>query len=122
MKTTDKCYDPTIIRSVTLQLKTFLLGDKFYLRSFSDWDENIRDWLAQKENIDLNHEHLVVIESLRKNYTNYNKHPAVRMVTTELTNQLGADKGSVKYFHNLFPGGIHQAFLIAGLPMMDSCC
>ncbi len=112
MKTTDKCYDPTINRPVTLQSKTFLLGDKFYLRNFSDWVENI----------DLNHEHLVVIEFLRKNYTNYNKHPVVRMVTTELTNRLGADKGSVKYFHNLFPGGIHQAFLIAGLPMMDSCC
>jgi sulfur relay (sulfurtransferase) DsrC/TusE family protein len=44
------------------------------------------------------------------------------MVTTELNNQLGAEKGSVRYFHTLFPGGIHQAFLIAGLPMMDSCC
>lgn len=117
-----KCFDPTITRSVTLKSKKYLLGDKFYLKIFSDWDENIRDWLAQKENTELTSEHLAVIEFLRKSYSSNNRHPAARMVTTELAKQLGGDKGSVKYFHSLFPGGIHQAFLIAGLPMMDSCC
>lgn len=117
-----KCFDPTISRSVTLKSKTYLLGDKFYLRNFSDWDENIRDWLAQKEDTELTSEHLVVIGFLRNSYSRNNRHPAVRMVTTELTNRLSADKGSVRYFHNLFPGGIHQAFLISGLPMIDSCC
>ena len=117
-----KCFDPTITRSVTLQSKNYLLGDKFYLKNFSDWDENIRDWLAQKENTELTSEHLIVIEFLRKSYSSNNRHPAVRMVTTELAKRLGGDKSLVKYFHSLFPGGIHQAFLIAGLPMMDSCC
>ena len=57
-----KCFDPTINRSVTLILKNYLLGDKFYLKNISDWDENIRDWLAEKENTELTSEHLIVIE------------------------------------------------------------
>jgi tRNA 2-thiouridine synthesizing protein E len=117
-----KCFDPTITRSVTLKSKSYLLDDKFYLKKFSDWDENIQDWLAQKGNIELTSEHLIVIEFLRKSYSNNNRHPAVRTVTTELAKRSGGKKGSVKYFHSLFPGGIHQALLIAGLPMMDSCC
>jgi TusE/DsrC/DsvC family sulfur relay protein len=117
-----KCFDPTTTRSITLESKTYLLGDKYYLKNFDDWDEYIRDWLSQKEGTELTFEHLIVIDFLRKSFGSNNRHPAVRMVTTELNNQLGAGKGSVRYFHTLFPGGIHQAFLIAGLPMMDSCC
>jgi len=117
-----KCFDPTVTRSVTLDSKTYLLGDKFYLKNFSDWDEAIMSWLAQKEDIELTPEHLIAIEFLRKSYSSNNRHPSVRMATTELAKQLGGDKGLVKYFHHLFPGGIHQAYLIAGLPMMDSCC
>lgn len=100
----------------------YLLGDKYYLKNFSDWDETLRDWLSQKEGVELTIEHLIVIDFLRKSFSGNNRHPAVRMVTAELSNRLGAEKGSVKYFHTLFSGGIHQAFMIAGLPMMDSCC
>lgn len=117
-----KCFDPTITRTVSIKAKTYLLGDKLYLKNFSDWDEIIRHWLAQQEGLKLTSERLIVIDFLRRSYSKNNRHPVVRMVTSELGNQLGRDKGSVKYFHNLFPGGIHQAFLIAGLPMMDSCC
>jgi len=46
----------------------------------------------------------------------------IRKITEELAKQFGQEKGTIKYFHALFLGGIHQAFLIAGLPMQDSCC
>lgn len=118
----NECFNPNITRSITLESKTYLFGDKYYLKNFSSWDENIRDWLSKKEGLELTKEHLTVIDFLRKSFSDSNKHPAVRMVTAELNSRLGAEKGSVKYFHTLFPGGIHQAFMIAGLPMMDSCC
>ena len=117
-----KCVDPCVIRSVTLESKTYLVNDKNYLKNFHDWDERIRDWLASAEQIDLSPEHIHIIELLRKLYFHNSKHPVLRMITADMTARFGAEKGTVKYFHSLFPGGIHQAFLVAGLPMQDSCC
>jgi TusE/DsrC/DsvC family sulfur relay protein len=117
-----KCFDPSISRTVTIGEKIYFTNDRYYLVNFSDWDEQIRDWLASKENIILEPEHHCVIQFLRANYTRTKSHPVVRTVTAELKEQFGKDKGSVKFFHSLFPLGLHQAFLIAGLPMQDSCC
>lgn len=116
------CVDPCIVRSVALGGKTYLVNDKNYLKNFYDWDEPIRDWLASAEQIELSPEHLYVIELLRRLYSGSTRHPVLRMITTEMAGRFGAEKGTVKYFHRLFPGGIHQAFLVAGLPMQDSCC
>ena len=117
-----KCVDPCIIKSVTLENKTYLVNDKNYLKNFHDWDERIRDWLASAEQVELSPEHIHIIELLRRLYAQNSKHPVLRMITTDMTGRFGAEKGTVKYFHSLFPGGIHQAFLVAGLPMQDSCC
>lgn len=117
-----KCVDPCIVKSITLGNETYLVNDKNYLKKFADWDERIRDWLASAERIELNAEHLHIIELLRKLYAKSGKHPVLRMITTEMAARFGAEKGTVKYFHSLFPGGIHQAFVVAGLPMQDSCC
>ena len=117
-----KCFDPKISRTISLDSKDYLLNDKFYLKNFTTWDTNIRDWLASQEKIELGEEHHYVINFLRDYFTKAKVHPAVRTITFELKKQFGVDKGTVKYFHTLFPGGIHQAFLISGLPMVDSCC
>lgn len=117
-----KCFDPTINRTISLGSKEYFLNDMFYLKDFFSWDENIRDWLAEKEIIELKLEHHFVIDVLRQDYVEKGVHPVIRTATYELGKKFGAEKGTVKYFHNLFPGGIHQAFLIAGIPMQDSCC
>lgn len=117
-----ECYDPAIKRTITLGSKKYLLNDKFYLQDFSTWDEEIRDWLADKEDIELHPEHHFVIKVLRNSYAKKNVHPVIRTITSELKKQFGTEKGTVKYFHSLYPGGIHQAYLIAGIPMQDSCC
>ena len=77
---------------------------------------------AEKANLELHREHLAVIEFLRESYRRDKRHPVIRMVTSNLAHSFAKEKGTVKYFHTLFPGGIHQAFLVAGLPMQDSCC
>lgn len=117
-----KCFDPQESRVLNLGGKEYLLNDKFYVRNFSDWDERLRDRLALQENIALSEEHCFAIDCLRDYYSRLKVHPVIRTITSELQKRYGAEKGSLKYFHTLFPGGIHQAFLIAGLPMVDSCC
>ena len=117
-----KCFDPNVKKIIDLGTRKYLLNDKNYLVNFSDWDEQIRDWLASNEKITLNEEHLFVIDFLRKLFSQNRQHPVLRMATVEVNKQYGSEKGTIKYFHSLFPGGIHQAFLIAGLPMQDSCC
>jgi len=117
-----KCFNPSITREVTLDSEKYAVNDKYYLKNFSDWDQQIRDWLAERENLELGPEHTVVIAFLRKAFEQNKRHPVVRMITTELSDQFGNEQVTIKYFHNLFLEGIHQAYLVAGLPMQDSCC
>lgn len=76
-----KCVDPCLTRTVTVKGRTYLLNDKNYLRQFSDWDEQLRDWLAASENLTLREEHLYVVGLLRSLFAESKKHPVVRMVT-----------------------------------------
>ena len=117
-----KCVDPCITQCIALGAKSYVVNDKNYLKNFADWDEKIRDWLASAEKIELTPEHLYIIDLLRRLFAKNQKHPVLRMVTTDITNRFGAERGTIQFFHSLFPKGLHQAFLIAGLPMQDSCC
>ena len=102
--------------------KRYELNNKGYLLNMSQWDESILKWFADKESVKITPDHHTVIEILRKYFTEHNLHPAVRTITSAMNQSLGQEKANLKYFHKLFPGGIHQAFKIAGLPMQDSCC
>lgn len=117
-----KCFDPTVTRKVKIGEKTYVTNDKYYLIDYLDWDEQFRDWCASKENIKLTAEHHQILQFIRESFACRKVQPVVRTVTAELKQQFGAEKGSVQYFHVLFPLGIHQAYLLAGLPMLDSCC
>ncbi|NNK56915.1 MAG: TusE/DsrC/DsvC family sulfur relay protein [Desulfofustis sp.] len=118
----EACFNPEIRREVRLTDKTYLVNDRYYLIDFSAWDEQLRDWLAEKTDLELQPEHLAVIDFLRESYRQNKRHPVIRTVTSDLARRYATEKGTVKYFHTLFPGGIHQAYLLAGLPMQDSCC
>lgn len=117
-----KCFDPKVVRTIELEKKKYVMNDRFYLVNFHDWDPQIQDWLADREGLSLTEEHLHILRFLRTAFSESQKHPTIRMVTGDLSRLFGSAKGTVKYFHTLFPGGIHQAFLVAGLPMQDSCC
>lgn len=102
--------------------KRYELNKKGYLLDMSQWDGDILDWFAGQEGIDIGPDHHAVIMLLRNYFAEHKLHPALRTITTGMGESLGAAKANVKYFHQLFPGGIHQAFKIAGIPMQDSCC
>lgn len=117
-----ECFNPEISREIEISSKKYLLNDRYYLLDFHCWDEEVRKWLANKEGIALSSEHLHAINHLRDNFEQTKRHPVIRVVTSELARKFGSKKGTTKYFHTLFPKGIHQAYLIAGIPMQDSCC
>ena len=87
-----KCFDPNITRTVSLESKKYLLNDRFYLVEIADWNEEIRDWLATKEEIVLMPEHFFIIDFIRKDFLNKKVHPVVRAVTVEMKKQFGVKK------------------------------
>ena len=107
---------------IELNGKQYELNCKGFLVDISSWDTQLRDWLAEQEKIILSDDHHVVIDFLRRYFEENNEHPVVRMITAEMVEKLGREKGTVKYFHTLFSAGIHQAYKVAGLPMKHSCC
>jgi TusE/DsrC/DsvC family sulfur relay protein len=115
-------FDPTVVRTVTLGDRQYQLNERNYLKEFERWDEGVRDWLAAQEGIALAVEHLRVIDFLRSHYALNHLHPVVRTVLADLATHCGQETATLKAFHRLFPKGIHQAYLVAGLPMQDSCC
>lgn len=101
--------------------KKYLLSDQHHLLDLTTWDDQIRDHIAEKIDIPLSKDHMKVIELIRDSYEKRNKHPFVRIVTADMAKEMGGEKGTMRYFYNLFPKGIHQAFQIAGLPMQGFC-
>lgn len=111
----------TISHYMELNGKKYLLSDSNYLLDLKSWDVQIRDYIANKLNLHLTEDHIRVINLIRDSYTNRRKHPFVRVVTADMAKEMGDDKGTMRYFYNLFPKGIHQAFQVAGLPMQGFC-
>jgi len=107
---------------IELSGKQYELNNKGFLVDTSCWDEQLRDRLAEEEKVTLTDDHLIVIDFLRCYFKENNEHPVIRIITADMVKKLGREKGTIKYFHVLFPVGIHQAYRIAGLPMKHSCC
>ena len=101
--------------------KRYLLSDENHLLDLSSWDCQIRDYLAQQLKLKLNDDHIQVIDLIRRSFKEREKHPFVRVVTADMAREMGKEKGTMRYFYNLFPKGIHQAFQLAGLPMQGFC-
>lgn len=101
--------------------KRYLLSDNNHLLDLTSWDQDIRDYIALKIDLDLSEDHIRVIELIRDSYKTRKKHPYVRVISADMAKALGPEKGTIRYFYNLFPKGVHQAFQLAGLPMQGYC-
>jgi len=111
----------TISRYKELHGKRYLISEQNHLLDLNSWDHHVRDYIARKIQIHLSEDHIKVIELIRKSYETRKKHPFVRIVTADMAKEMGEEKGTMRYFYNLFPKGIHQAFQIAGLPLQGFC-
>lgn len=111
----------TISRYKELHGKKYLISEQNHLLDLSSWDHHVRDYIAKKTNLQLSEDHITVIDLIRESYKSRKKHPFVRIVTADMAEKMGAEKGTMRYFYSLFPRGIHQAFQLAGLPLQGFC-
>lgn len=111
----------TLSHYLELNGKRYLLSNDNQLLDLASWDDQIRDYIAEELDLKLSNDHITVIELIRESYKTRRKHPFVRVVTADMAKKMGEDKGTIRYFYNLFPKGIHQAFQVAGLPMQGFC-
>jgi len=95
------------------------LDFKGHLQDFNIWSPRLMEWYAEQEKIELTDDHCMVIDYLRKYFEKNKALPVVRGVIEEMGEKIGRDKGTIQYFHTLFPTGIHQAHKIAGLPRVQ---
>ena len=93
-----------------------------YLLHLQDWNEEVAQLLAERENLFLSEEHWLVINFLRNFYQEYNIVPAMRVLVKELAKQMPAEKSNSSHLQQLFPGGLfRQGCKLAGLPKPARC-
>lgn len=108
--------------SFELKGKTYETDEEGYLQNLSDWSEDVAQFLATQENVELTSHHWEVVNFLREYYSEFQIAPAVRVLTKAIGKKLGPDKGNNKYLYELFPyGPAKQACKIAGLPKPTGC-
>jgi tRNA 2-thiouridine synthesizing protein E len=102
--------------------KTIEVDEEGYLVNLSDWDEQVAEFLAKEEKVEMTQNHWEVVNFLREYYSEYQIAPAIRVLTKAIAKKLGPDKGNNKYLYELFPyGPAKQACKIAGLPKPTGC-
>jgi TusE/DsrC/DsvC family sulfur relay protein len=85
-----------------------------YLVEPSDWNEELAEQFAQKENIQLTADHWEAIRFMREYYDEHQVAPDARFVMKHLAEQLG--NVSRNKLFELFPYGyVKQACKIAGM-------
>lgn len=101
--------------------KEYSITNNNQLSDMDAWDGDILNWLAEKAEISLQEEHHTALKYIRATYKERQRHPVVRLVAAHLAEKHGEEKGSPKYFYDLFPKGVHQASVLAGVPVKELC-
>jgi tRNA 2-thiouridine synthesizing protein E len=85
-----------------------------YLVEPADWNEDVAQTLAQRENLDLGEDHWDVIRFMRDYYEEHQVAADARFVIKHLAVRVGAE--AQKLLFKLFPYGyVKQACKIAGM-------
>jgi tRNA 2-thiouridine synthesizing protein E len=102
--------------------KNVEVDEEGYLVNLGDWSEDVANFIAKQEGLDMSENHWEVVNFLRKYYEEFQIAPAVRVLTKAIGKTLGPDKGNSQYLYELFPyGPAKQACKIAGLPKPTGC-
>ncbi|MBF0125540.1 MAG: TusE/DsrC/DsvC family sulfur relay protein [Magnetococcales bacterium] len=108
--------------SFELSGKTYETDEDGYLVNLGDWSEEVANFLAKSEHVDMTEAHWEVVHFLREYYEEYKIAPMIRILTKAIGKKLGKEKGNTKYLYDLYPGGpAKQACKIAGLPKPTGC-
>ncbi|MBK6401825.1 MAG: TusE/DsrC/DsvC family sulfur relay protein [Rhodocyclaceae bacterium] len=102
--------------------KSYEVDEEGYLINLGDWNEEVGNFLAQQEGVNMTDQHWEVINFLRDYYNEFQIAPAGRVLTKAIGKKLGPEKGNSQYLYELFPyGPAKQACKIAGLPKPTGC-
>lgn len=106
----------------TIFVDNYNIDSEGFLLDFDSWDKNFCQKTANDENIDLNNDHFLVVNFLRKFYAQNQKSPAIRELVKNLKIEYGEKIGNSLYLQILFPvSPAVQAAKIAGLPKPKRC-
>jgi tRNA 2-thiouridine synthesizing protein E len=98
------------------------LTDSGFLANAADWNEAVAEALAARSHILLTGAHWEILFYLREYHRKFQHLPNARMFVKAVHKEFGAEKGTSRYLHGLFPGGpVRYACLVAGLPKPPGC-
>jgi len=98
------------------------ITDQGFLVNSGDWNNDVAEWLAEVNHIQLQDAHWEIILYIRQYYQQYKHLPNARVFTKAIAKELGEAKGNSRYLHLLFPDGpLKYACKLAGLPKPPTC-
>ncbi len=90
--------------------------DDGFLLDPEDWTEEVAEYIAEKENVELTDERWNLIHLIREYYSYHGAVPELRKILKKLKQELGPEKATRKYVYGLFPYGYgQQGCKIAGM-------
>mgnify|MGYP001034825561 FL=1 len=98
------------------------MSDKNYLNKLADWSWDQASNIATEDAVELEIEHLQVLDAARRFYDQYGFSPSMRPLCKTVAEHCGLEKGRSIYLLQLFPGS--PAKLVAkyaGLPKPKNC-
>ncbi|UVW33936.1 TusE/DsrC/DsvC family sulfur relay protein [SAR92 clade bacterium H455] len=98
------------------------MSTKNYLSKLADWSQDQAVSIAAADGIELNAEHIQVLDAARVFYDQYGFSPSMRPLCKTVAEHCGLEKGRSIYLLQLFPGS--PAKLVAryaGLPKPKNC-
>jgi len=102
--------------------KRLAIDEKGYLLTYSDWSSEVAKTMAEKDGIQLNADHWVILDIFRDYFERYEIEPPMRALVKLSRERLGDEKGNSRHLYRLFPDGPGiQACRYAGLPRPLSC-
>jgi tRNA 2-thiouridine synthesizing protein E len=98
-------YPGMTTRSLRVNGQEVVTDSEGYLVNPADWSEGFARDQAQSEGLTLGAEHWEVIRYQREHYARHGAQASVRDMIRHFRRVWGADKGSNRYLHRLFPRG-----------------
>lgn len=104
------------------QGKFYETDEEGYLSEPDEWNPDVANYIAEKEEIKMNEQRWEVVNFLKDYYEQHQIVPTIKTLIEKMAKMFGPEKGNKKYLYDLFPGGpAKQACKIAGLPKPTGC-
>ena len=93
-----------------------------YLANLDDWSEDVAQYLAQADQVELTDAHWQILNFIRNYFHEYGVAPNLRVLQKTLKAEIGEDVADKKYLFNLFPySPSKQGARYAGMPKPTGC-